>query len=95
MGPTTGRVAVNGRISSLLELGAGFNPEFTGRENVELYGIVMGMTREETLERMPVIQAFAGIGDFIDRPVKSYLERHVRAARVFSGDPREPGRPAR
>ena len=72
MAPTTGRIAVNGRISSLLELGAGFNPEFTGRENVELYGIVMGMSREETLERMPVIQAFAGIGDFIDRPVKSY-----------------------
>jgi lipopolysaccharide transport system ATP-binding protein len=72
MAPTSGRVTVNGRISSLLELGAGFNPEFTGRENVELYGIVMGMPREETLARMPAIQAFAGIGDFIDRPVKSY-----------------------
>jgi lipopolysaccharide transport system ATP-binding protein len=72
MAPTTGRVAVNGRISSLLELGAGFNPEFTGRENVELYGIVMGMSREETAARMPAIEAFAGIGDFIDRPVKSY-----------------------
>jgi homopolymeric O-antigen transport system ATP-binding protein len=72
MVPTTGRVAVNGRISSLLELGAGFNPEFTGRENVELYGIVMGMPREEVVERLPAIQAFAGIGEFIDRPVKSY-----------------------
>jgi ABC-type polysaccharide/polyol phosphate transport system ATPase subunit len=72
MVPTKGRVAVNGRISSLLELGAGFNPEFTGRENVELYCIVMGMSREETMERLPAIQAFAGIGEFIDRPVKSY-----------------------
>jgi len=72
MAPTTGRVSVTGRISSLLELGAGFNPEFTGRENVELYGIVMGMSREEIVERMPAIQAFAGVGEFIDRPVKSY-----------------------
>ena len=70
--PTRGRVAVNGRISSLLELGAGFNPEFSGRENVELYGIVMGMSRDETMARMPAIEAFAGIGAFIDRPVKSY-----------------------
>jgi len=70
--PTAGRVAVHGRISSLLELGAGFNPEFTGRENVELYGVVIGMTREETRARFPVIEAFAGIGEAIDRPVKSY-----------------------
>ena len=70
--PTSGQVRVSGRISSLLELGAGFNPEFTGRENVELYGMVMGMSREETAERLPAIQAFAGIGEFIDRPVKSY-----------------------
>jgi lipopolysaccharide transport system ATP-binding protein len=72
MSPTTGRVTVNGRISSLLELGAGFNPEFSGRENVELYGIVMGMSREEIAARLPAIQTFAGIGDFIERPVKSY-----------------------
>jgi lipopolysaccharide transport system ATP-binding protein len=70
--PTSGQVTVTGRISSLLELGAGFNPEFTGRENVELYGVVIGMSREETLARLPAIQAFAGIGEFIDRPVKSY-----------------------
>jgi ABC-type polysaccharide/polyol phosphate transport system ATPase subunit len=69
---TTGRIAVNGRVSSLLELGAGFNPEFSGRENVELYGVVMGMTRAETAARMPAIEAFSGIGEFIDRPVKSY-----------------------
>jgi lipopolysaccharide transport system ATP-binding protein len=69
---TTGRIVVHGRISSLLELGAGFNPEFSGRENVELYGAVIGMTREETKSRFPVIEAFAGIGEAIDRPVKSY-----------------------
>lgn len=69
---TTGRVVVHGRISSLLELGAGFNPEFSGRENVELYGAVVGMTREETRARFPAIEAFAGIGEAIDRPVKSY-----------------------
>ena len=69
---TTGRVTVNGRVSSLLELGAGFNPEFSGRENVELYGVVMGMTREETAARLPAIADFAGIGEFMDRPVKMY-----------------------
>jgi len=69
---TRGRVSTHGRISSLLELGAGFNPEFTGRENVELYGVVMGMTRREARARLPAIEAFAGIGAFIDRPVKSY-----------------------
>jgi lipopolysaccharide transport system ATP-binding protein len=69
---TTGRVAVNGRVSSLLELGAGFNPEFSGRENAELYGVVMGMTREETAARLPAIAEFAGIGEFMDRPVKTY-----------------------
>ena len=69
---TRGRVATSGRISSLLELGAGFNPEFTGRENVELYGVVMGMTRRQARARVPAVEAFAGIGDFIDRPVKMY-----------------------
>jgi ABC-type polysaccharide/polyol phosphate transport system ATPase subunit len=70
--PTRGDVRTHGRISSLLELGAGFNPEFTGRENVELYGVVMGMSRKEARARLPAIEAFAGIGAFIDRPVKTY-----------------------
>jgi len=70
--PTSGRVAVTGRIASLLELGAGFNPEFTGRENVLMQGAITGFGREETLERLPAIEAFAGIGDFIDQPVKTY-----------------------
>lgn len=70
--PTRGRVSIDGRVASLLELGAGFNPEFTGRENVELQGVVMGISPEETRARLPAIEAFAGIGDFLDRPVKQY-----------------------
>ncbi|MBU4443631.1 ABC transporter ATP-binding protein [bacterium] len=70
--PTSGSITVNGRISALLELGAGFNPEFTGRDNVFLNGALMGFSREEMKERMPVIEAFADIGEFIDQPVKIY-----------------------
>jgi ABC-type polysaccharide/polyol phosphate transport system ATPase subunit len=70
--PTAGTVAVNGRISALLELGAGFNPEFTGRENVYLNTAIQGFSAEDTDERFQRIADFADIGDFIDRPVKTY-----------------------
>lgn len=70
--PTRGRVVVRGRVASLLELGAGFNPEFTGRENILMHGAITGFRREEMLARLPAIEAFAEIGDFIDRPVKTY-----------------------
>jgi lipopolysaccharide transport system ATP-binding protein len=70
--PTGGRVAVDGRVAALLELGAGFNTEFTGRENVFLNGEIMGLSRAETNRVYPDIQAFAEIGDFINRPVKEY-----------------------
>ncbi|CAK8719175.1 ABC transporter domain-containing protein [Candidatus Electrothrix laxa] len=70
--PTAGTVAVNGRISALLELGAGFNPEFTGRENVYLNTAIQGFSAEDTDERFQRIAEFADIGDFIDRPVKTY-----------------------
>lgn len=72
MQPTEGAVEVSGRISALLELGAGFNPEFTGRENVLLNGSIMGVSRPEMLQRLPAIEAFADIGDFFDQPVKTY-----------------------
>ena len=70
--PTSGRVLTRGRIAALLELGAGFNPEFTGRENVYLSGEILGMTRSEVQHIFPKIEEFAEIGAFIDRPVKEY-----------------------
>jgi len=70
--PTEGTVTTNGRITSLLELGSGFNPEFTGRENVFMNGSILGMTTREINDRLPEILDFADIGDFIDQPVKLY-----------------------
>lgn len=70
--PTSGSVTVNGRVSALLELGAGFNPEFTGRDNVILNGAIMGVPGDEILARMPQIEAFADIGEFFDQPMKTY-----------------------
>lgn len=70
--PTSGSVVVNGRIAALLELGSGFNPEYTGRENVYLNGMLMGLTRAEVENHFDEIAAFADIGDVLDRPVKTY-----------------------
>ena len=69
---TTGEVTVNGRVSALLELGSGFNPEYSGRDNVILNGLLLGLSREEILRRFDEIEAFAEIGIAIDRAVKSY-----------------------
>ncbi len=70
--PTSGSVEVNGRLSALLELGSGFSPEFTGRQNVYLNASILGLTREETEARFETIERFASIGDFIDRPIRTY-----------------------
>jgi ABC-type polysaccharide/polyol phosphate transport system ATPase subunit len=70
--PTTGRVLRDGRVAALLELGAGFNPEFSGRDNVYLNGEIMGLSRKEMERAFPKIESFAEIGRFIDRPVKEY-----------------------
>lgn len=70
--PTSGSIETHGRLAGLFELGSGFNPEFTGRENVFLNAAMLGFSRGEVLERFPAIEQFAGIGDFIDRPVKTY-----------------------
>jgi lipopolysaccharide transport system ATP-binding protein len=79
--PSEGKVTINGRVAALLELGAGFNPEFTGKENVILNAAIMGLTEEETVERLPEIERFAEIGSFIDQPVKTYSSgMYVRLA---------------
>jgi lipopolysaccharide transport system ATP-binding protein len=70
--PNAGDVEVRGRVAALLELGSGFNPEFTGRENVFLNGSVLGLSARQIQERLPLIEAFADIGEFIDQPVKTY-----------------------
>ena len=72
LNPTAGEVTINGRISALLELGAGFNMEYTGIENVYLNGTMIGFTREEIDAKMDEILAFADIGDFVYQPVKTY-----------------------
>jgi lipopolysaccharide transport system ATP-binding protein len=79
--PTAGTVEVNGRVAALLELGAGFNGEFTGRENVLLNGAVLGLTPAQIESRMDDILAFADIGEFVDQPVKTYSSgMYVRLA---------------
>jgi ABC-type polysaccharide/polyol phosphate transport system ATPase subunit len=70
--PSHGKVSVNGRVSALLELGAGFNPEFTGRDNVYLNGSILGLTTRQIDQRYRNITEFAEIGDFINQPVKTY-----------------------
>jgi len=81
MQPTRGRVVKDGRVAALLELGAGFNPDFSGRENVYLNGEIMGLTPAEVEAAFPKIAEFAGIGEFMDRPVKEYSSgMYVRLA---------------
>ena len=79
--PTSGSITTNGRISALLELGAGFNPEFTGRSNVYMNGALMGFSRDEMNAQMESIEDFADIGEFIDQPAKTYSSgMYVRLA---------------
>lgn len=70
--PTVGSVQVEGRVAALLELGSGFNPEFTGRENVNINAAILGLTTRQIESKLDSILEFANIGDFIDRPVKTY-----------------------
>ena len=81
LNPTTGEVRVNGRVAALLELGAGFNPEFTGRENVMMNAAIMGIPEERIRERFDEVVAFAEIGEHIEQPVKTYSSgMYVRLA---------------
>lgn len=70
--PDRGSLAVNGKVAALIELGAGFHPELTGRENIMINGIILGLTRAEIRARMGAIIEFADIGEFIDYPVRTY-----------------------
>lgn len=72
LAPTSGEIEVNGRVAALLELGSGFNPEFTGRENVYLNASILGLSENEVDQRFEEIAAFADIGDFIDQPLSTY-----------------------
>ena len=72
LAPSSGSVTIRGRVAALLELGSGFNPEFSGRENVFLNASLLGLSQQQTLERLDDILAFADIGEFIDQPVKTY-----------------------
>jgi lipopolysaccharide transport system ATP-binding protein len=79
--PTSGQIAVRGRIASLLEVGTGFHPELTGRENVFLNGAILGMTKAEIRRKFDEIVAFSECEDFIDTPVKRYSSgMYVRLA---------------
>ncbi len=88
--PTHGHVYHEGRVAALLELGAGFNPEFTGLENIYLNAALMGFSKSETEERLPEIMRFAEIGDFLSQPVKTYSSgMYIRLAFAIavSADP--------
>lgn len=69
---TSGELACRGRVTAILELGAGFQPEYTGRENAMLYGLIIGIPEEEMRERLQEISEFAELGDFFDQPIKTY-----------------------
>ncbi len=70
--PTTGTITINGLVTAILELGAGFQPDHTGRENALLNGMILGITRDDMLRKMDGIEEFAEIGDFFDQPTKTY-----------------------
>ena len=81
LSPTSGNIEVNGRVAALLELGAGFNPEFSGKENVYMNATILGLSKKEIDKKYDEILAFASIGDFIERPVKTYSSgMYVRLA---------------
>lgn len=70
--PTTGQIASRGRLTAILELGAGFQPEYSGRENALLYGMILGISEDEMKDRLEEINEYAELGDFFDQPIKTY-----------------------
>jgi lipopolysaccharide transport system ATP-binding protein len=84
--PTTGRIEITGRVASLLEVGTGFHPELTGRENIFLNGAILGMSKAEIKKKFDEIVAFAEVEKFIDTPVKRYSSgMYVRLAFAVAG----------
>ncbi len=89
--PTTGTATLNGRCSTLLELGSGFAPEFTGRQNVHLNATILGLSQDEVQEKLPAIERFAAIGEFIDQPIRTYstgMVLRLAFAVIAHSDPR-------
>ncbi len=70
--PTTGQIACRGRVTAILELGAGFQPEYSGRDNALLYGMILGISEQEMKDRLEEINEYAELGDFFDQPIKTY-----------------------
>lgn len=97
LSPSTGKVACSGRVAALLELGSGFNLDFTGRENVLLTASLQGMTTREAEDALAEVVSFASIGDFLDQPVKTYssgmMVRLAFAAQTILGPPQTPAIP--
>jgi len=91
--PTKGRIEITGRVASLLEVGTGFHPELTGRENIFLNGAILGMSKAEIKRKFDEIVAFAEVEKFIDTPVKRYSSgMYVRLARDTFSEIRKAGR---
>ena len=88
--PTTGKVSISGRVAALLELGMGFHPDFTGRQNAIMAGQLLGMTAQEVADLMPQIEAFAEIGDYIDSPVRVYSSGMQMRLACSVATPRRP-----
>ena len=81
--PTSGEISIRGRLSALIEVGSGFHPELTGRENIFLNGLMLGMTRPEITRKVDSIVDFAGVPEYIDVPVKRYSSGMYRKAGLF------------
>jgi lipopolysaccharide transport system ATP-binding protein len=81
--PTSGSITINGRLAALIEVGSGFHPELSGRENIYLNGSILGMSRREIGAKLDKIVEFAGLREFIDVPVKRYSSGYVRPPRLL------------
>ena len=93
--PTKGTIEVNGSLSALIEVGAGFHPDLTGRENIYLNGAILGLSRSEVRKKFDQIVEFSGLAEFLDTPVKRYSTGMYAAPRFFRGSSHRSGYPHR